>query len=122
MSAVVRPGDRVLEVDGRSTPFFGDFASAVRPLAGKTVEVTVAAKGGGSENKAKFATIWEPRYLEEQSREIAARGLDIDDIDVVVHYDPLTFLPWLNNRTWRSEWPKYRATDPAGIPAALARR
>jgi hypothetical protein len=36
----------------------------------------------------------------------------------VIHYDPLTFLPWLNTRTWRSEWPKYRATDPAVIPAA----
>ena len=36
----------------------------------------------------------------------------------VTHYDPITFMPWLNRRTWRSEWPKYRATDPAGIPAA----
>jgi hypothetical protein len=39
---------------------------------------------------------------------------------VVIHYDPLTFLPWINRRTWRSEWPKYRITLPAGtaIPAA----
>jgi hypothetical protein len=36
----------------------------------------------------------------------------------VIHYDPMTFLPWINQITWRSEWPKYRATDPAGIPAA----
>ncbi len=36
---------------------------------------------------------------------------------LVTHYDPMTFLPWLNRRTWRSEWPKYRANDPAGIPA-----
>ena len=36
---------------------------------------------------------------------------------VVQHYDLLTFLPWLNGRTWRSEWPKYRVTDPAGVPA-----
>ena len=42
---------------------------------------------------------------------LAANGM-------VVHYDPLSFLPWLNTRTWRSEWPKYRAVDPAGIPAA----
>jgi len=42
----------------------------------------------------------------------------LDQHGLVVHYDPLTFLPWLNRRTWRSEWPKYRATDPAGIPAA----
>jgi len=42
----------------------------------------------------------------------------LDQHGLVIHYDPLTFLPWLNRRTWRSEWPKYRATDPAGIPAA----
>ncbi|MBE2315699.1 hypothetical protein DVA67_006915 [Solirubrobacter sp. CPCC 204708] len=42
----------------------------------------------------------------------------LDFNGVVHHYDPLSFLPWINQRTWRSEWPKYRATDPAGIPAA----
>jgi hypothetical protein len=42
----------------------------------------------------------------------------LDQNGLVIHYDPLTFLPWLNRRTWRSEWPKYRATNPAGIPAA----
>ena len=36
----------------------------------------------------------------------------------VVHYDPYEFLPWLNARTWTSEWPKYRANDPAD-PAAM---
>jgi hypothetical protein len=41
----------------------------------------------------------------------------LDRNGLVHHYDPLTFLPWLNQRTWRSEWPKYRVTDPAGIPA-----
>jgi hypothetical protein len=30
----------------------------------------------------------------------------LDEHGVVIHYDPLTFLPWLNGRTWRSEWPK----------------
>jgi hypothetical protein len=29
----------------------------------------------------------------------------------VVHYDPYQFLPWLNTRTWTSEWPKYRANN-----------
>ena len=28
-----------------------------------------------------------------------------------MHYDPYEFLPWLNARTWTSEWPKYRATE-----------
>jgi hypothetical protein len=38
---------------------------------------------------------------------------------VVYHFDPLTFLPWLNKRTWQSEWPKYRVTDASGdIPPA----
>ncbi|MDA0171418.1 N-acetylmuramoyl-L-alanine amidase [Solirubrobacter taibaiensis] len=46
-----------------------------------------------------------------------ARDPQLDLAGFVQHYDPLTFLPWLNGRTWRSEWPKYRATDPAGIPA-----
>jgi len=35
-----------------------------------------------------------------------------------VHYDPPEFLAWLNRKTWQSEWPKYRVTDPAGVPAA----
>jgi hypothetical protein len=34
-----------------------------------------------------------------------------------VHYDPPAFLAWLNGKTWRSEWPKYRVVDPAGVPA-----
>lgn len=42
----------------------------------------------------------------------------LDEHGLVIHYDPMTFLPWINRRTWRSEWPKYRATDPAGVPTA----
>lgn len=37
----------------------------------------------------------------------------------VVHYDPYEFLPWLNARTWTSEWPKYRApnlANPGQVP------
>jgi hypothetical protein len=36
---------------------------------------------------------------------------------VVVHYELKSFMNWINVRTWHSEWPKYRATDPAGVPA-----
>ena len=38
-----------------------------------------------------------------------------------VHYDPYEFLPWLNGRTWASEWPKYRAANlanPGAVPAS----
>jgi hypothetical protein len=37
----------------------------------------------------------------------------------VVHYDPYEFLPWINARTWTSEWPKYRANNlaqPGAVP------
>ena len=37
----------------------------------------------------------------------------------IVHYDPYEFLPWLNARTWTSEWPKYRANNlanPGAVP------
>jgi hypothetical protein len=37
---------------------------------------------------------------------------------VVWHYHPLGFLSWLNNRTWRSEWPKYRAAG-AAVPVPV---
>jgi hypothetical protein len=33
-----------------------------------------------------------------------------------VHYDPDGFMAWLNRRTWRSEWSKYRLADPVEAP------
>jgi hypothetical protein len=33
-----------------------------------------------------------------------------------VHYDPDQFMEWINRRTWRSEWSKYRIADPAEAP------
>jgi hypothetical protein len=42
----------------------------------------------------------------------------LDAHGLVVHYEAPGFLAWLNDRTWRSEWPKYRAVDAAGIPLA----
>jgi hypothetical protein len=33
----------------------------------------------------------------------------------VVHYDPPSFLAWLNGKTWRSEWSKYRVAG--AVPA-----
>jgi hypothetical protein len=41
----------------------------------------------------------------------------LDAGGVVVHYELKSFMAWLNLVTWNSEWPKYRATDPAGVPA-----
>jgi hypothetical protein len=57
-----------------------------------------------------------------------ATQLDLTHVDPVaqsmlpaggdaVHYDPPSFLAWLNRKTWRSEWSKYRVTDPTGVPA-----
>jgi len=40
----------------------------------------------------------------------------------LVHYDPYTFMAWLNDLTWKSEWPKYQITDPAGVPQAPVQR
>jgi hypothetical protein len=41
----------------------------------------------------------------------------LEDSGWVHHYDPEAFMAWLNRLTWRSEWRKYRLTDPAEIPA-----
>ena len=41
---------------------------------------------------------------------------------VVWHYHPLGFMAWLNGRTWRSEWPKYRVVDAAGAPVPVPPR
>lgn len=38
----------------------------------------------------------------------------------VYHYAPLDFMQWLNDRTWSSEWPKYRVTT-GRPPASVAR-
>lgn len=35
----------------------------------------------------------------------------------VVHYSPATFMAWLNDVTWASEWPKYQVKDASGNPA-----
>ena len=42
----------------------------------------------------------------------------LDGGGMAVHYDPYDFLPWINQRTWRSEWPKYRAVQDPANPAA----
>ncbi len=47
------------------------------------------------------------------------RGADPPAKGAIVHYDPYEFLPWLNARTWTSEWPKYRAqnfANPGQVP------
>jgi len=38
---------------------------------------------------------------------------------VVWHYHPLGFMSWLNDITWRSEWPKFQVKDASGadVPA-----
>jgi hypothetical protein len=36
---------------------------------------------------------------------------------VVWNYHPIGFMAWLNDITWRSEWPKYRITDAQGTVA-----
>lgn len=33
----------------------------------------------------------------------------------VLHYQPIDFARWINDVTWKSEWPKYRAVDAAGV-------
>jgi hypothetical protein len=33
---------------------------------------------------------------------------------VMFHVDPLDFMRWINEVTWRHEWPKYEVTDAAG--------
>jgi hypothetical protein len=38
---------------------------------------------------------------------------------MTVHYKPYDFLPWINQRTWRSEWPKYHAVHDPANPAAI---
>jgi hypothetical protein len=41
---------------------------------------------------------------------------------VVWHYHPLGFMHWLNDITFRSEWPKYRVVDAAGAAAPVPAR
>jgi hypothetical protein len=43
----------------------------------------------------------------------------LDGGGMAVHYEPYDFLPWINQRTWRSEWPKYRAVHDPANPAAI---
>jgi hypothetical protein len=61
---------------------------------------------------------WEDAQAETALNPRYPADARLDPGGIAVHYDPYEFLPWLNRRTWRSEWPKYRAVDPApgGIP------
>ncbi|MCK0198122.1 N-acetylmuramoyl-L-alanine amidase [Ancylobacter sp. 6x-1] len=36
----------------------------------------------------------------------------------VYHYSPATFMAWINDLTWASEWPKYKVMDASGNPVA----
>lgn len=40
----------------------------------------------------------------------------LPELGMAVHYDPDRFIDWINGKTWRSEWPKYRLSDPPDAP------
>jgi hypothetical protein len=66
-----------------------------------------------------LATWWEAVALATGLHGAWPDGSSLPTDAAVVHYDPYEFLPWLNARTWTSEWPKYRANNlanPGAVP------
>lgn len=66
-----------------------------------------------------LATWWESVALATTLHGAWPDGSSLPMSGAVVHYDPYEFLPWLNARTWTSEWPKYRANNlanPGTVP------
>jgi N-acetylmuramoyl-L-alanine amidase len=40
----------------------------------------------------------------------------------VFHYQPIDFARWINDVTWKSEWPKYKVVDAANVPVGRPAR
>lgn len=62
---------------------------------------------------------WDTVQAETAANPRFPAGARLDGGGLAVHYDPYDFLPWINQRTWRSEWPKYRAVADPAHPAAI---
>jgi hypothetical protein len=60
--------------------------------------------------------MWWPLVVPPMNTELATEPLAQLPADKVVwHYHPLGFMAWLNDLTWKSEWPKFRIVDAAGV-------
>lgn len=67
--------------------------------------------------------MWWQAVVPSMNTALAADAANQLPADAVVwHYHPLGFLAWLNELTWRSEWPKYRVTDAAGADVPVPPR
>jgi hypothetical protein len=63
---------------------------------------------------------WDDFQLATTTNQALPADARLEPHGLAVHYDPYTFMPWLNNITWHSEWPKYQVVDAAGagvVPA-----
>ena len=65
------------------------------------------------------ASWWDTVQAETAANPRFPADARLDAGGMAVHYDPYDFLPWINRRTWRSEWPKYRAVHDPANPAAI---
>jgi hypothetical protein len=67
--------------------------------------------------------MWWADVVPVMNAALAAEPLAQLPADAVVwHYHPLGFLAWLNELTWKSEWPKYRVKDAAGAAVPVPAR
>jgi hypothetical protein len=80
-------------------------------------EQTALHAAGVDTSDASLFSWWDTFQLATTTNQRFPADAHLDPHGMAVHYDPYSFMPWLNTLTWNSEWPKYHVTDPAGVPA-----
>jgi hypothetical protein len=91
----------------------------VQTYPSEWARIPSALEAAALQNLGVDATLvtWWPEVARQMAldpRIDAADRLPIDGL--VHHYRPFDVMEWINDVTWRSEWPKYRRVDGGGVP------
>ena len=103
-------------IDPNDRPMAVRYPSEWSPVPDAAERARLTALGVDDPGQAAW---WDTVQAETAANPRFPADARLDGGGMAVHYDPYDFLPWINKRTWRSEWPKYRAVHDPANPAAI---
>ena len=106
--------DPLMDPDGR--PMAVRYPSEWSPAPDAAERARLTALGVDDPGQVAW---WDTVQAETATNQRLPADARLDGHGMAVHYDPYDFRPWINQRTWRSEWPKYRAVHDPANPAAI---